>query len=367
MLLTLNLSALRSRLTGQAGQPKLKLTDAPALARNELGVNGLVISTDLLVGADRQALQRLLEAADKAGCPCLVLMEVNPQPLGSPDILPVEAATERCLRVAQAAHWLGCSAFSIPIEAPDDEETLANVAANLKPISRRAEKLDLNLCLAPRPGLTASPDRVTEVLKKIGGFRVGTLPDFAAAAASADPVQYLRRLVPYASAVLVPAMNEQEAEAASTAAASKSKTKKSPEPAEGADEAPAKPAKGKASKSKKAKAAEAEPAAEAETAEAPSSAPVAPAQASKPGSYDLNTYAGVLEAVGYEGPIALDFRGSGDPIPALIRTRDILMKSLAAPAAAEETGLSALLAAVQSADDETDELADEEEAGADDE
>lgn len=366
MLLTLNLSALRSRLTGQAGQPKLKLTDAPALARNELGVNGLVISTDLLVGADRQALQRLLEAADKAGCPCLVLMEVNPQPLGSPDILPVEAATERCLRVAQAAHWLGCSAFSIPIEAPDDEETLANVAANLKPISRRAEKLDLNLCLAPRPGLTASPDRVTEVLKKIGGFRVGTLPDFAAAAASADPVQYLRRLVPYASAVLVPAMNEQEAEAASTAAASKSKTKKSPEPAEGADEAPAKPAKGKASKSKKAKAAEAEPAAEAETAEPQAPAPVA-APASKPGSYDLTTYAGVLEAVGYEGPIALDFRGSGDPIPALIRTRDILMKSLAAPAAAEETGLSALLAAVQSADDETDELADEEEAGADDE
>ncbi|MBL0870223.1 MAG: TIM barrel protein [Phycisphaerales bacterium] len=366
MLLTLNLSALRSRLTGQAGQPKLKLTDAPALARNELGVNGLVISTDLLVGADRQALQRLLEAADKAGCPCLVLMEVNPQPLGSPDILPVEAATERCLRVAQAAHWLGCSAFSIPIEAPDDEETLANVAANLKPISRRAEKLDLNLCLAPRPGLTASPDRLTEVLKKIGGFRVGTLPDFAAAAASPDPVQYLRRLVPYASAVLVPAMNEQEAEAASASAAStKSKAKKSPEPVESSDEPPAKPAKGKASKSKKAKPAEAE-IAEAEAADPQTPAPVA-SPASKPGSYDLTTYAGVLEAVGYEGPIALDFRGSGDPIPALTRTRDILMKSLAAPAAAEETGLSALLAAVQSADDETDELADEEEAGADDE
>jgi hypothetical protein len=365
MLLTLNLSALRSRLTGQAGQSKLKLTDAPALARNELGVNGLVISTDLLVGADRQALQRLLEAADKAGCPCLVLMEVNPQPLGSPDILPVEAATERCLRVAQAAHWLGCSAFSIPIEAPDDEETLANVAANLKPISRRAEKLDLNLCLAPRPGLTASPDRVTEVLKKIGGFRVGTLPDFAAAAASPDPVQYLRRLVPYASAVLVPAMSDQEAEAASSAAG-KSKPKKAADPAASSDEAPAKPAKGKSSKGKKAKAADADPAAEAEAPEIQAPAPVA-APASKPGSYDLNTYAGVLEAVGYEGPIALDFRGSGDPIPALIRTRDILMKSLAAPAAAEETGLSALLAAVQSADDETDELADEEEAGADDE
>lgn len=345
MLLTLNANALRSRLAPSASH-RLKLTDIPAFAKGELGVNGLVLSADLLAGADRPTLQRVLEAADKAGCPILVLMETTAHALGSNDILTVEKATDRCIRVAQAANWLGCSAFALTIQAPDDDETLANVAANLKPISRKAEKLDLNLCIAPAPGLTATPERVTEVLKKIGGFRVGTLPDFGGASETADPVQYLRRLVPYASAVLVPATND---DAALEAAEAASKRKAAAKPAE----APAaKPAKSKAKGKKKKDE-------DDDTDEAPTPAPVLTAVK---GSYDLVTYAQVLDAVGYEGPITLDFRGSGDPMPALLKTRDILIKTLTAPVPEESSGLSALLAAVEGID-EPDELAETEEDG----
>lgn len=344
MLLTLNVAALRGRLdlpggggggggSGPGGS-KLKITDVPILAKQELGVNGLVISTDLLVGADRQSLQKLLEAADKAGCPCLVLMETLPQHLCSDDPVKAAAVADRCLRVAQAAHWLGCSAFSIPVQAKDNDDDLMETAAALKPISRRAEKLDLNLCIAPRAGLTATPERVTELLKKIGGFRVGTLPDFAGAAESPDPVQYLRRLVPYGSAVLVPAV-EGEAAAMAEAGDPSDRKKSSAKPVK----APKAPAKSK-SKKKKAEDAEAELAA-VEQLTAASAAPAA-----KMG-YDLLTFAQVLEAVGYEGPVALDYRGTGDAMAALQRTRDILLKVLAAPAEAEDAGLSALLAAVE--------------------
>ena len=362
MLLTLNVGALKQRLQGLNAHPKLKLTDAPAFARQEIGVNGLILSTDLLVGADRPMLHKVLEAADKAGCPILVLMELTPHPLGSEDVVTVEAATERCLRVAQAAHWLGCSAFSITIDAPDDDETLANVAANLKPISRRAEKLDMNLCIAPYRGLTSTPERVTEVLKKIGGFRVGTLPDFAGAAASPDAVQYLRRLVPYASAVLIPVPDELPP----LDAVPNKKSLVLPKLQEPGTK-PAKAEKPKAAGRKgkaKAEAGAPDQPAGAQTATLVAKAPLPPAGRSNSG-YDLMTFVGVLEAVGYEGPYALDYRGTSDPVPALVRSRDILNKVVAEPVA-EDSGLSALLAAVDSAD-ATDELSEDAGAGADEE
>ena len=59
----------------------------------------------------------------------------------------------------------------------------------------------------PQPGKTSGWQarkyiRTTDhLLKRIGGFRVGSLPDFAHAAASGDLVQALRMLAPYAGAV----------------------------------------------------------------------------------------------------------------------------------------------------------------------
>lgn len=260
----------------------MRLDDVPRYAREELGLSGLVLSTDLLVGADRPRLTKVLEAADKAGCPCLVLIETEPQNFADADTVKVEAAVERCLRVAQAAHWLGCSAFAVPIRAADTEQDLLTAGINLKPVSRRAEKLDLNLCVAPCEGLTATPDKVTDLLKKIGGFRVGTLPDFQAASESADAAVYLRRLVPYASAVM--------------ASSVKFKGGKSKPP--------------------------------------------------KHEPYDLLAYAQLLVSVGYQGPVALDYRGSGDVTEGLIATRDTISSVIAAPAEDEESddaGLAKLM------------------------
>jgi hypothetical protein len=313
MLVTLCARALKGRLRGHAPGGSLALTDLPRLAREELGLSGMVLSTDLLVGADRQSLTKILEAADKAGCPCLVLIEVTPQPLASDDENTLTAATDRLLRVAQAAAWLGCSAFSLAVDAPDSDDALADTAASLKPISRRSEKLELNLCVAPYPGLTATPERTTELLKKIGGFRVGTLPDIAVAMVASDPLGYMRRLAPYASAILVPSGPiKVEAPKASG-------KKKSPVAA-----APAGEAKPKKRKSKKAKGA-GEDAAEVDVAAAAAPEPEAS------GVVTLEDMVDVLSAVGFDGPLALDFKGPGDPMPALLATRDIIFKAIGRP------------------------------------
>ena len=95
---------------------------------------------------------------------------------------------------------------------------MLEVAERLRPIVRKAEKMDLNFCIGSAPGMTGTADRIADLLKKIGGFRVGTLPDFASAGASGDAGAYLRRLVPYASTVLATITDASVRETARTAA-----------------------------------------------------------------------------------------------------------------------------------------------------
>jgi hypothetical protein len=369
MLLTLRVSALKSRLQA-TGPGRLALLDVPAFARDHLGVNGLVLSTDLLVGADKQHLQRVLESADKAGCPCLVLTESTPQQFADEDDAVVAQATDRSLRVAQAAAWLGCSAFALPLLATDDEPSMVTAATNLKPVSRRAEKLDLNMCIMPTEGLTGHPERVTDLLKKIGGFRVGTLPDFAAAAASPDPVLYLRRLVPYASAVLAPAPPTAAPARAGEGATDPGEVKSDQTPhAEQKKSRSRKSSSMPAAATKrrsKAKAGDelAQSGQRVATAVPPrAGTPTSPTHGGLAAGYDLKKFAQVLMAVGYEGPIALDYRGQGDPISALVAARDVITAVLTPvkPSAEAGGGMAALLAAVANAgSDELSEADDSE-------
>ncbi|MFI4917159.1 MAG: sugar phosphate isomerase/epimerase family protein [Phycisphaerales bacterium JB060] len=201
MLLALAARSLRPMLVGK--DASLPLTDLPRFAHEQLGLHGLMLSADLLAGRSRDDLARLRDAADRARCSCLVLLEEDPQKLAAAD---ASAVGERIRRVMAAASLLGCNAAGIAVQAPDTPEALETVAERFKVLMAEAEQRELNLLIMPgsskTPGLTSSPERLTELLKKIGGFRVGTMPDFAHAAEADDPPAYLRKVTPYASAVL---------------------------------------------------------------------------------------------------------------------------------------------------------------------
>lgn len=203
MLLTLTASSLRPLLqpvrTGRSAA--LRLVDLPAYAREELGLHGLNLCTDLLAGAGRAELEAIRERADKARCSCLVLIEPAPQAVAEPSKDAGRSAVERISRVLRAAQVLGCNAAAIGFGGSDDRESFERAVERLKRCVAIAEGLELNLLISPMEGLTAQPERVTELIKKVGGFRLGTLPDFEAAAASSDPTGYLRRLTPYAAVV----------------------------------------------------------------------------------------------------------------------------------------------------------------------
>jgi sugar phosphate isomerase/epimerase len=261
----------------------LTLDDLPAFARQTLGLHGLTLSTDLLAGAGRARLRELRDRADKESCSILVLDEPEAQPLGDADESVADAAQERIRRILEAARELGCNSAAVPIAGEADEATEERVVERLKSLMRLAEQRDINLLLSPRRGLTADPERVTALIKKIGGFRVGTMPDFQTAAESGDAAAYLRRLTPYASAVTAATMNFLPVDA-----------------------------------------------------EADPDAPETPC-AHDP--YDLTVMIDAVASVGYDGSVAIDYRGKGDLTLGLLRSRVALEVAVAGEEAIAEIPL----------------------------
>ncbi|MCC6660808.1 MAG: TIM barrel protein [Phycisphaerales bacterium] len=283
MLLTLSATSLRSLLAkGKSGKPRMDLMELPEYARQVLGLHGVTLTTELLAGASRARMEQLRERADKAAAAILLLFEAEPQAMGAADEAVAAGAVDRLGRVIEAGHILGCNAVALRLSGRDDAETLSRTADRLRKAVRRAERLEINVLIAPTDGLTSQPERVTDLIKKVGGFRVGTYPDFQAAAASADPATYLRRLTPYAAVIC-----------ASTVKFTVDKAEPEPLPPAEPDDADARPLS-------------------------------APAKPPKHSPYALEPLLSSIAAVGYDGTLAIEYRGTGDPTVGVKRTRQAL-------------------------------------------
>lgn len=199
MLLTLSVKSIWQ--ADRRSTLRLKPEELPRWARNDLGVHGLTVQTSLLAGWDLPRLDRFRDVADKAAAPCLVLVEDHPLDLASSDERPAAAAIERAERVLRVANRLGCSSVAISILDASGETSVEVVTPRLKAVLTRAERLELNLLLAPAPGLTGTQERLTGLIRKVGGFRIGSYPDFETASRAPDPIAYLKSLTPYASCV----------------------------------------------------------------------------------------------------------------------------------------------------------------------
>lgn len=386
MLLTLNASCLRSQLVPAAGSaPALALSDLPQYTREVLGLGGLNLTTDLLVGADRRKLEHLRERADRAGCPCLLLIEAEPQKLGATDAATAEAVINRMLRVIEAAQILSCTAAALRISAEDNDAALQVVWPRLRKIVDRAERLELNLLVSPMKGLTAKADRVTDMIKKVGGFRIGTLPDFQFAFESTGSIDgavtFLRRITPYASVVQAsttdfadpapdapppkpPSKKVRDADDDEDTEKAAKKAARSPEPPDEPVEEPSKgKKKGKAAAGKGSEApkpgkakGDAKPA-KAEPPPAPAAAedddeieelddasledliadifkgegeepppPQEPLPVHK--AYDLFKMVHAVASVGFDSTIAVDYRGGGDVTLGIRKSQRVLRAAL---------------------------------------
>ena len=314
MLFTLNVNSLRDVLK-RRGNRAVGIEDLPRYAQEQTGLNAMTMATDLLAGATRDTLTRIRENGDRVGCACLLLSQTEPLSFGDPRAKVGDDAVVRMTKVVEAASLLGCNSASLAITAKDDDESMDRVAQRMRRVLERADRLEIMVLIRPEKGLTEDAERLTELVKTIGGFRVGTMPDFEAAAASGDPVHYLKRLTPYASVVNAATLGFKDPEP-------------TPEPAE-------KPKKKAASKKK-----QPDPESEDDEDMSVEDAVLAAIEAELEGlddaappiheGYDLAPMIGAIRAVGFDGAIAIDYRGPGDGTLGVLHSRDALEAALEA-------------------------------------
>ncbi len=297
MMFSLNVNSIRDVLK-RKGKRALAVVDLPKYTHEHLGLRALNLSTDLLKGMGQSDLERIRDNGDKCGCTCLLLSEPTPLLLADPKEAVGDQGVERMTRVIKAASLLGCNAVSLSIKSKDSEQAFDLAVFRMRQILDVADKIDINVLISPMAGLTSDPDRVSDMVKGIGGFRIGTNPDFSQAMESGDPVAYLRRLTPYATVVNASTLGFED-----------------PEPVgDGADDGAGLLKKADGLTGLDALAAELE----AMDADLP------PVHV----GYDLLPLVGAIKAVGFDGNIALDYRGGGDGTLGVLQSRDAIESAL---------------------------------------
>jgi len=308
MLLTLTARSLERRLKS-SGRDHLEMEDLPRFVFERLGLRGLVVDTSLLREWSLDRLDTLRIRADQAGCPCLVLRESAPVTISPTRRDALEKSYSRLDIVSRAAHRLGCNAVSVGFAGIDTDEKFDAAASLLRRVMERIDRMELHLLVEPTDARLADADALIDLIKKVGGFRIGTLPNFGNAWAADDAVSALRQTAPYAGAILATCGHD----TVSTALRSDSASD-----AEGSDDEKAatttkskkKTTKKKTSKTKKKSSGKGE-AAEAGAAPGSDGPPI-----------NLEQCVDAIVSVGYEQVLALDHHGASDPVAEIEAVRD---------------------------------------------
>ncbi|MEM9066652.1 MAG: TIM barrel protein [Planctomycetota bacterium] len=308
MLLTLHAASVKDMLAPpgeKATGGRIALGDLPAYCLETLGLHGLNLSTAMLKGSTPAQLEALRDRGDKAGCSILLLIESGELPIGDGSD-ETEAAIERAGRVIRAGNLLGCSAVAVPFTCPDDEEASEYAVEALQRVMKLADRRDMNVLIQPAKGLTESPDKLTDLIKRVGGFRIGAYPDFQTAAQTDDPEGYMKRLTPYAAAVSasVEAFEVQAPEPAP-------KKESSPDPAE-----------------------ELDPGDPLARLEADLEALLGPEEEDEPeaqvthSAYDLDPLLRAVTAVGFDSNLVIEYRGESDGTMGVLHARAAIEQSV---------------------------------------
>lgn len=310
MLFSLNVNSIRDALK-KRGARALAVTDLPQYVQEQTGLHAMTMATDLLAGATRDALVRFRENGDRVGCACLLLSQTEALPFGDPKDKAGDEAVIRMTKVVEAASLLGCNSASLEITAKDTDDAMELVSERMRRVLERADRLEIMVLIRPTKGLTEDPERLTDLIKMIGGFRIGTLPDFGAAVASGDPVHYLKKLTPYASVVNAATLGFKEPEPQPAKPAKPQKqARKAPEPLEEDDDLTGEDALLAAL--------------QADLDDLDDAPPP------EHEGYDLFPLVGAIRAVGFDGTLAIDYRGKGDGTVGVLQSRDALEAALEA-------------------------------------
>ncbi|HWB09640.1 MAG TPA: sugar phosphate isomerase/epimerase family protein [Pirellulales bacterium] len=187
---------------------KLDNLDFAKAAKNDYGVDAIEYVNQFFKdkAGDKNYLGELKGRAQDHGVKTLLIMIDGEGDLGDADETKRKQAVENHYRWVEAARFLGC--HSIRVNAASSgryQEQLDRAADGLRRLTEFAESHEINVIVENHGGLSSNGQWLSEVIKKVGMKRCGTLPDFGNFDLGEDE-QYDRykgvaELMPFAKAV----------------------------------------------------------------------------------------------------------------------------------------------------------------------
>jgi L-ribulose-5-phosphate 3-epimerase len=179
----------------------LALLDYPQLARDEWGLEAVELNSPFFKARDGEYLNALKENAKRAN---VALWGIAVDGTGS---LCAENPDERAQHIRDCVAWLDIAKtlelsyarFNTGGEREPSEAEIERCADSFAQLATEGEARGVMVCIENHGGLSATPDPIVEVMKRVSSPFCRTLPDFGN---FAPEIRYeaLDKVVPYAAA-----------------------------------------------------------------------------------------------------------------------------------------------------------------------
>ena len=160
-------------------EKKMDNLDFARVAREDYGCEGLEYVNQFWKdkATDQTYLKELKKRSSDYGLTNVLIMCDGEGELGNPDETKRKQAVENHYKWVDAAKFLGC--HSIRVNAYSTWEQQRDLAADgLARLTEYGSKMKINIIVENHGGLSSNGKWLTEVMKKVGNKRCGTLPDF---------------------------------------------------------------------------------------------------------------------------------------------------------------------------------------------
>ena len=162
-------------------EKKMDNLDFARVAREEYGCEGLEYVNQFWKdkATDQTYLKDLKKRASDYGLTNVLIMCDGEGELGNPDEAKRKQAVENHYKWVDAAKFLGCHSIRVNAYSTGTWEQQRDLAADgLARLTEYGSKMKINIIVENHGGLSSNGKWLTEVMKKVGNKRCGTLPDF---------------------------------------------------------------------------------------------------------------------------------------------------------------------------------------------
>jgi sugar phosphate isomerase/epimerase len=162
-------------------EKKMDNLDFARVAREEYGCEGLEYVNQFWKdkATDQTYLKELKKRSSDYGLTNVLIMCDGEGELGNPDETKRKQAVENHYKWVDAAKFLGCHSIRVNAYSTGTWEQQRDLAADgLARLTEYGSKMKINIIVENHGGLSSNGKWLTEVMKKVGNKRCGTLPDF---------------------------------------------------------------------------------------------------------------------------------------------------------------------------------------------